>query len=208
MKFSDLGGMMKSTDIDAKADVKETGQKKIINGFNASQMIMTMEVDSPQMAQTGMKIQMEIETWRSSDVPGAQELKAFYLKNANSFPWTAMGGGVAGMQKAMADVQRKMATSGGVPLLQIVRVKSPGGGTQAAQMQKGMEQARAQMEAMIKQGGPQAAAAQQALARMGGAASGGSSVFETTTESSDFSSSSIPDSTFAVPAGFQKTERK
>lgn len=209
MKFSDLGNVVKSADIDAKVDVKETGQKKMINGFNASQMIMTMEVDSPQTAQSGMKMQMEIETWRSSDVPGAQELKAFYQKNANSFPWSAMGGGGAsGMQKAMADAQRKMATSGGVPLLQTVRMKSAGGGAQAAQMQAGMAQARAQMEAMIKQGGPQAAAAQQALARMGGAASGGGSLFETTTESSDFSGSNIPDSVFAVPAGFQKTERK
>lgn len=208
-KFSELGAIMKSADIDAKVDVKETGEKKTINGFNASEMIMTMEVDSPQMAQSGMKMQMEIDTWRSSDVPGAQELKAFYQKNANNFPWAAMaGGGAGGMQKAMADVQRKMATAGGVPLLQIVKMKSAGGGAQAAQMQAGMAQARAQMEAMIKQGGPQAAAAQQALARMGGAAGSGGSLFETTMESSDFSTSSIPDSVFAIPAGFQKVDRK
>jgi hypothetical protein len=208
MKFSELGDVMKSADIDAKVDVKETGQTKMINGFNASEMVMTMEIDSPQMAQTGMKMQMEVDTWRSSDVPGAQELKAFYQKNGASFPWAAMGGGGgAGMQKAMADLQRKMAASPGVPLLQIVKMKSAGG-AQAAQMQAGMAQARAQMEAMIKQGGPQAAAAQQALARMGGAASGGGSLFETTMESSDFSTSSIPDSVFAIPAGFQKVDRK
>jgi hypothetical protein len=209
MKFSELGNVLKSADIDAKIDVKETGEKKMINGFNASEMIMTMEIDSPQMAQTGMKMQMEIDMWRSSEVPGAQELKAFYQKNAANFPWAAMGGGgAAGMQKAMLDVQRKMATAGSVPLLQIVKMKSAGGGAQAAQMQAGMAQARAQMEAMIKQGGPQAAAAQQALARMGGSASGGGSLFETTMESADFSTSSIPDSAFAIPAGFQKVERK
>jgi hypothetical protein len=75
-------------------------------------------------------------------------------------------------------------------------------------MQAGMAQARAQMEAMIKQGGPQAAAAQQALARMGGAAPGGGALFEITMESSGFSASGIPDSVFAIPAGFQKVERK
>jgi hypothetical protein len=63
------------------------------------------------------------------------------------------------------------------------------------------------MEAMAKQGGPQAAAAQQALARMGGGATGGS-LFETTMESSGFSSSSIPDSVFAIPAGFQASDKK
>jgi hypothetical protein len=208
MKFSDMGQVLKQADIDAKIDVKETGQKKTINGFNATETVMTMEMDSPQMSKAGMKMQMEIDMWRSSDVPGAQELKAFYLKNAGNFPWTAMaGGGATSMQKAMADVQRKMATGGGVTLLQTIRTKSAGSGAQAAQMQAAMAQARAQMEAMVKQGGPQAAAAQQALARMG-AASGGGSLFEMTTESTGFSTSSIPDSIFAIPAGYQKVERK
>ena len=208
MKFSDLGQVLKQADVDAKVDLKETGQKKVINGFNATQTIVTMEVDSP-MNQSGMKMQMEIDMWRSSDVPGAQELKAFFQKNASNLPWAAMSGGGAasGMQKAMADVQRKMSTTGGVTLLQTVRTKGAGSAAQTAQMQAGMAQMRAQMEAMAKQGGPQAAAAQQALARMG-AASGGGSLFEITMESSDFSTGSIPDSVFAIPAGFQKVERK
>jgi hypothetical protein len=43
---------------------------------------------------------------------------------------------------------------------------------------------------------------------MGGTAAGGRSLFETTMESSDFSPSRIPDSVFAIPAGYQKTGRK
>src|ERR1700690_3006250 len=35
MKFSELGQMAKQTDIDAKIEVKETGEKKTINGFTA-----------------------------------------------------------------------------------------------------------------------------------------------------------------------------
>jgi hypothetical protein len=206
-KFGDVGQALKQADVETKIDVKETGQKKMINGFNASQVIMTMEMESPQTSKSGMTMQMEVESWLSSDVPGAKELKAFHQKNAGNMPWAAMTGNAAGMQKAAADVQRKMANIGGVPLLQIVKVKSAGGGAQAAQMQAGMAQARAQMEAMVKQGGPQAAAAQQALARMGGAAAGGS-LFETTMESSGFSSNSIPDSVFAIPAGFQASDKK
>jgi preprotein translocase subunit YajC len=209
VKFSEMAQRVKGKDIDRKIDVKETGQKRVINGFNASETVMTMDVDSPQMSQAGMKMQMEIDTWRSSDVPGAQELRAFYQRNAANFPWTAiMGGGAGGTQKAMADIQRKVAASGGVPLLQTIKAKAAGGGAQAAQMQPEMAQARAQLEAVIKQGGPQAAAAQQALARMGGVASGGGSLFEMTMESSSFSTSGIPDSVFAIPAGFQKVERK
>jgi hypothetical protein len=87
-------------------------------------------------------------------------------------------------------------------LLQTAGTKSPGG----AQTDK-MQQARAQLEAMIQQGGPGADAARQALARMPKAGAGGA-LFEVAMESSDFSTSSIPDSAFAVPAGFQKVDRK
>jgi hypothetical protein len=205
MKFSEVGQGLKQTDIDAKIEVKETGQTKMINGFSASEMVMTMEVDNPQMSQAGMKMQMEIDIWRSSDVPGAREVKAFYQRNGPNFPWAAIGSsGAQGMQKAMADMQRKMADAGGVTLLTTVRTKSAGGGAQADKMQK----ARAQLEALIQQGGPAADAARQALARMPAATAGGGALFEMTMESSDFSTSSIPDSTFAIPAGFQKVDRK
>jgi hypothetical protein len=203
MKFSDIGQAVKQVDVDTKIDVKETGQTKMINGFKASEMVMTMEVDSPQISQAGMKLQMEIDMWRSSDVPGAREMKAFYQRNGPNFPWAAMGSsGSQGMQKAMAEMQRKMADAGGVTLLQTVRTKSPAG----AQTDK-MLQARAQLEATIQQGGPGADAARQALARMPKAGAGGA-LFEITMESSDFSTSSIPDSAFAIPAGFQKLDRK
>jgi hypothetical protein len=66
----------------------------------------------------------------------------------------------------------------------------------------------AQMEAMKKQGGPQAAAMEQAMARMGAArgamGGGGGSLFEMTMESSGFSTSSVPDSVFEIPAGYTK----
>jgi hypothetical protein len=71
-----------------------------------------------------------------------------------------------------------------------------------------MAQARARLEEMQKQGGPQAQAAAQALARMGAApGGGGGSGFEINMESSNFSTASIPDSIFAIPAGYQQSEK-
>ena len=196
-------------DVDAKVDIKETGQKKIINGYNASEVVMTMEIDSPQGRQAGMKMQMEMSMWLSADVPGVQELRAFYQTNGKLFPWMALGsGGSPGMQKAMADVQRKMAGMNGVPVLQVMKMKPAGDPAQMAKMQQGMAQMMAQLEQMKKQGGAQAAAAEQSLARMGGMTRGGAALFEITTESTGFSSSAIPDSVFAIPAGYQKTEKK
>lgn len=207
-KFSDLGDVLKQSNVDMKVDLHKTGQTRNINGYNASQVVMTMDIEMPQAQKPGMKMHMEMEMWVSADVPGSQELHAFNEKNRGRFPWSALGsGGNSGMQKAMADVQRKVAEMNGVPLLQVVKVKPAAGDAQAAQMQQSMAQARARLEEMQKQGGPQAAAAAQALARMGTPPPGSTgSLFEVTMESSDFSTAAIPDSVFAIPEGYQKKE--
>jgi hypothetical protein len=203
MKMGDM--MPAGANISPQIDIKETGQKKTINGFNCSQVMMTMSMDSPMPGPPGMTMQVETEMWISADVPGWQNIRTFYEKNGNSF--AAMGGGNAGMQKAMAEMEKKMASMNGIAVQRITRVKSGGGGANAAQMAQanaGMAQARARLEAMIQQGGPQADAARQALARMpgGGGGGAGAPLFEITAESSDFSSADVPDSVFAIPAGF------
>jgi hypothetical protein len=217
--FSDIGSAARQVNVETKIDVKETGQKKTVNGFNASELVMTMEVDGPANSPMG-KMQMEMDMWISPDVPGVEEMRAFYKRNASRFPWTAMAAGNPGMQSAMAELQRKMAEMNGVPVLQVMKMKSAGGAAGGAgapamtpDQQAKMKDAMARLQAMQAQGGPAAAAAQQALARMGavagGAASPGSgSLMEMTMESSDFSTGSIPDSTFAIPAGYQKVDPK
>ncbi len=192
---------MAKADVSAKVDVKETGQKKIINGLNCSEVVMSIAMEGGPAAAQGMKMQMEMDMWFSSDAPGASELRAFYQKNGERFPWSAMGGGAnPGMAKAIADMQKAMTKQGGVPVLQITRMKSAGN----EQMNAQMSQARARLEEMKKQGGQQAAMAEQALARMGGMGGAGGAMFETTSESSGFSTSSIPDSVFAIPADYPK----
>jgi hypothetical protein len=204
-KFSEMGHGVSALG-DVQVDMKETGQKKVINGFNSSEVTMTMAIDMSQQ-HPGMKMQMDMDLWISSNVPGAQELSAFHEKNADKFPWASMLQGNSSMTKAMADLQRKMAQLHGVPVLQTIRMKPIGNSAQSVQAQQAMEQARARLEAMAKQGGAQGQAAQQALAQMG-AAPGGGAMMEMTMESGNFSSASIPESTFAVPADYQQTPQK
>jgi len=210
--FSDVGGAGKSADFEPKIDVRETGQRKTINGFNANEVVMTMQVDSPQAQQMG-QMQIEMEMWLSTEVPGYQELHEFYQRNMARYPWAAMAGGAnSGMQKAMADLQKKMASMHGVQVESVVRMKAAGGAAQMAQMQQAMAGACPQLQAMMAQGGPAAAAMKQQYDKMcggaggGAAASAGSStaLMEITSDSSDFSTASIPDSVFAIPAGFTK----
>jgi hypothetical protein len=210
--FGQIGQTMQGQQApDVQIDFKETGQHKTISGFEATQTVMTVQTEMPQ-AQGGMKMQMEMEMWVSPDVPGAQELRAFYQRNASKFPWSALANGSNPNSKAMVEVQKRMTTLNGVPVLEIMRAKPAGGAAmpsmnsaQSAQM----AQARARLEAMAAQGGPQGDAARQALARMGAATGGapGGAMFEMTMEGSGYSTNSIPDSVFAVPAGFSKTEK-
>jgi uncharacterized protein DUF4412 len=207
-KFSEVGQAFQQAGAEVTVDVKETGQKRTINGYNASEVILSMDMESSQSRQPGMKMRMDIDMWISPDVPGSQEMRAFYERNRGKFPWAAMAGGGGrgdqGMQKGMIALQRKMAGMKGVPVLQVIKMSmgAPGGDAQAQKMKEAM----AQLEAMKKQGNlpPQAA---EALSRMGGGSSGGA-LSETTVESSSFSGSSIPESVFAIPAGYKQTEHK
>jgi hypothetical protein len=207
-KFSDLRETSSTQRQDLNIDVKDTGQKKTINGYNASEMVLSVVLDNPSGRQAGMKMHMDVDFWISSDVPGAPELRAFYQRNAAKFPWGTMAGdggrGNPSMRNAMVELLRKMSDMKGVPVLEVMKM---GGGNDAqqAQMQQGMAQARARLEEMKSQGKltPQM---EEALKRMNAASSGGS-MFETTMESSDFSASPIPDSVFAIPADYQQTQQ-
>ncbi len=203
--------------VDAKIDVKETGVKKNVNGFNAFEVVMTMEAQAPQTQMGPMQIEMDM--WLSADVPGVDELRAFHEKNMANFPGAAMeGGGNPQMQAAIAQAQRKMAALKGVPVQQVIRVKAPGNAgmnapgisaSDSARMQGGMDQARARLEAMKAQGGPQAAIAEQMLAKLGSGMPGAagkpsSALVEITMDSSDFSAAPISDAVFAIPGDYQK----
>ena len=192
---------------EVQVDFSQTGQRKVIGGYNCTQGVMTVQVDMPQ-AKSGMKMQMEMEFWVSPDVPGAREMHEFYQHNMDRFPWvSAAQGGNQSLQRAMGEIRKRLAAMQGVPVLEIMRMKTGGGNSeQAAQMQQGLAQARERLEAMAQQPGAQGDAARQALARMGGI-SGGGVLSETTIESAGFSTAAIPDSVFAIPAGFQKAER-
>jgi hypothetical protein len=215
-KFDDLGAGAKPSDVSVKIDVKETGQQKTINGFNAKELVMTMDVDMAQAPPQMGKMQMEMDMWLSGDVPGIGELRSFYKKNMERMPLSVMnGGGNPSMQSAVAVMQRKVAEMNGLDVLSVMKVKAAGGAgapampQMSAAQQAQMQAAMAKLQAMQQQGGPQAAAAAQAMARMGampgaGGPAGGASnaLFEVTTEASDFSTASIPDSVFAIPAGY------
>jgi len=207
-KFADMGDALKQTGTQISIDVKDTGEHKSINGFNASEVVFTTDATLASAKTAGMKMHLEMHIWVSRDVPGSQEMSAFFQRNADKFPWTSLAGGGRGdqsMAQAMTELRRKMAALKGVPVLQVMKVSMGGNEAQMAQMQQGMAQAQKQLEEMKRQGKlpPQL---EQQLAKMQAMSSGGGGN-QTTLESSGFSTGSIPDSVFAVPAGYQLSQR-
>lgn len=201
--FAELGKAVGGTQANLQIDVKETGQTRVINGLKARQVIMTMDVDSPQAQ--GMKMTMTMDMWISPDVPGGAELKAFYARNAAKFPWAAMAsGGSAKQQAQMAEMAKKMASLGGIPLVQVMKMTSAGGAASGADVKAQMSEACAKFAEMKKQGGPMAQMAEKYESQMGCKQPGGASgaLMEATTESSGFSSAAIAASEFTAPAGF------
>jgi hypothetical protein len=104
----------------------------------------------------------------------------------------------------------------GFPVLEVVKVKPANGNdTSQGKLQPTPAQATkmrdqmADLDATIQKGGPDAAAATQSLAMMNAALAPERSLdtagafFEITLESNDFSSGSIPESVFALPAGYK-----
>ena len=87
-----------------------------------------------------------------------------------------------------------------------------------AEQQAQMQAAMARLQEIAKQGGASAAAAQQAMNSMGGmarggampgaapGAGGGGSLIEMTIDASGFSNASVPESVFAIPAGYKQSQ--
>lgn len=185
--FAELFNKAAPAGTSVNADVEKTGQRQNINGFDAEEMVMTMSMDNSRGP-----MQIEMHIWFAADVPGIDVAHAFYQKNADRMPWAAMSQGNA----SMAEVQRKLATMHGIPVRTVMKM-----GGANPQQQAQMDQARARMEEMKKQGGPQAAMADQMLARMGGGSN------DMTSESSGFSGSPVPDSVFAIPSDYRKVDK-
>lgn len=193
--LSDLNADKKAGMIDAKTDAKKTGQKKVVNGFSADELLMTVEIANPQFRETD-KMKIEVEIWFSNGVPGGAELRDFYRINTDKLPWAAIGGLEAGIplllpaaldayvscfdwsgcsgnpdvQGAVAGLRGTIASMEGIPVAQVVRVTAPVGAFWIPFMK-----------------GPSGSTGK---------------LIEMTMESSDFSTNAISNSIFAIPEGY------
>src|SRR5438874_3027007 len=77
------------TDADFKMDLKETGQSKQIAGYDAKELLMTMQVEGTD-EKSGRKGGMQIASniWIAPIAAGYDEIREFHKKMAAKLAWT------------------------------------------------------------------------------------------------------------------------
>ena len=114
-------------DSNIKVDVKETGQSKLVNGLQAKQYIMTIDITAKdaKSGQTG-EMTTSSEMWLTPSIRGYDEVKAFYMKMGQKLAFAPGGMGLtmgrADIAKGMARASKEMAKMDGIPVLQIMRM--------------------------------------------------------------------------------------
>ncbi|MBS1857643.1 MAG: hypothetical protein JST11_19900 [Acidobacteria bacterium] len=215
--------------VNFKVSADATGKSKAVNGLDAKEMILKMEMETTD-AKTGQKGSMLITTdmWLAPGVPGYQEVRDFHKRMAEKLNWTP--GGNMFMQnpqiaEGMAQVAKEMSKLDGVPVeQQIVMGMAGQAGAEGAQQQQQQAQQQQQPQEKPSLGGAlggalggrfglgrkKSSAQQQQTdntqAQGGGGSGQPGSLIEMTTVMSGFSNAGVGDSDFTVPAGFKKVE--
>jgi hypothetical protein len=209
-----------------KPSLKETGQKRMVAGMDARQVILTMEMEGTDK-KTGKPttvMTMTSDMWVASNVPGYEEVRNFYKRMIAKMNWApSMGMTAPGSAKGMTEMMKEMSKIEGVPVYQVVKMGSamgaqPGAeGAAPEQQQQQGQQAEAEKPssggALGRLGGlgglggfgrKKKQEDQPASAQGGPAGSG--SLMEFTSEASGFSTAPVDPSKFNVPAGFKQVE--
>jgi hypothetical protein len=130
-----------------KADVKQTGATRTINGFQTKETVLTLEVEG-QDSKSGNKGSMKVVTdmWLAPSLPGYEEVRNFYTRMAQKLAFAPGMGGMAGMMgrqgmmKGMSEMYKEASKLDGVPVLQVVRMAGAAEGMNEADMAKAQHQ--------------------------------------------------------------------
>ena len=126
---------------DMKASVKANGKTKVIGGKTATGYDMEVSVPATMGGAGGMKMTVNLSgpVWIVKGAPGTAEYLAFY-KNAIDknffFSDPRVAKAQPGQAKAMAEMYKQLAATGGIPYETETNVKMTGEGQMAAMMAK------------------------------------------------------------------------
>jgi len=215
---------------DFKLDIKNTGQSKEINGLQAKETILTMQIEGTDQ-KTGNKGAMVVisDMWLAPKVPGYEEVRNFHRRMAEKMAWTPDSSGMNAfmsrpdMARAMENMRKEGAKMDGIPILTVMKMTgaAEGQSSENSETQTSSQQSKPQPKPDLgsvlggKLGGfggfgrkkkPQDDSQASSTPPPSETTSASGSLIEMTTESSGFSSAPLEPSKFSTPAGFKKVE--
>lgn len=218
----------KQSDVTVKASARATGQTKTISGLPAREVIITVEMEGTDEStgQRGVFLTVTSDMWLA-DVPGYQEVTAFYQRMAQKLAWMpsmqAMGPQSANLSRGMAELYKEASKLNGLAVYQTIKMGMPAQASEASQRRREARPTAQQPEEQPSVGG--------ALGRLGGLgrlgrlgrkkeaepprttepatpepADTSGALMEMVTEASGFSTAPVDPTRLAVPAGFKQVE--
>ncbi|HEV2444919.1 MAG TPA: hypothetical protein VGS58_03320 [Candidatus Sulfopaludibacter sp.] len=215
-------------DIKFKVSAKNTGATKTIGGAEAKESVITMEMQGTdqQTGQTGGMV-VTTDVWIAPAANGYQEIRDFYKRMAEKLDWapgTTSFPGHPEMAKGMAESMKEVGKLDGMPVYEITSMGMTGqpssqsnAGAQQSQQQSSQPSVGGAIGSALgsrfglgrkKKDQQQSPADSQSpgAAPPAGANGAPNGLMEMTIEMSGFSSASVDDSQFAIPAGFKQVE--
>ena len=204
-----------TTQVKFKVSAKSTGNAKSVNGYDAKEMILKMEMEGTDQ-QSGQKGSMVITTdmWLTPAISGYAEMRAFHKHMAEKLNWTPGGNMFAArpeVEQGMAEVYKEVGKLDGMPVTQTVVMSAAGdpqSGDQAPAQQQQSQPAERPTVGGALGGmlGVHRAKKNTSDPPPDKGSSQPGSLLEMTTEMTGFSSAALDDAQFEVPPGFKKVD--
>jgi hypothetical protein len=140
----------KEPQVDIDFSLKESGQRREINGFNAREVVMTVTVreKGKKLEESGGMV-LTSNTWLAPTIAASKEIAEFDLRYAKQLGLTAMfdaqqmaamAAMYPMMQQAMARMQAENVNMDGTAMLTVVSVDAVANAEQAAEQAKSQQQ--------------------------------------------------------------------
>jgi hypothetical protein len=199
-----------------KVSANSTGNTKQVNGYDTKEMVLKMQMEGTD-EKSGQKGGMVITTdmWITPAIPGYAEVRDFHKRMAEKLNWTPNGNMFMqrpDVAEGMAEVYKEMSKLEGMPVMQNIVMGVQGDPNQPADAQAKPQPQQQQEAKPTSLGGLLAGRLAKKKQQQDDQAANSNpnsqpgSLLEMTTEMSAFSTAGVPDSEFAVPAGFKKVE--
>lgn len=129
-------------EVEIDFDLKETGQKRAINGFDAREVVMTIVArEKGKTLEQGGGMVMTTNTWLVAKIEGLQEIAEFDRRYAEKLhgpmlldaqQMAAMAAMYPMLQDAMARMQKENVNLDGTPVLTVMKVEAVKNAEQAS----------------------------------------------------------------------------